>query len=502
MRRGRSTNCAVLFWVMLLVASTIRPAHADMFTYRDAKGETIEVEARLVANEKGAFVLELDDGEYRIIAEQSVMNRVPKEGPAPASAAVLLERLQKKFGAQVFRGHKQDGYVLGLVLSDPLPKNAETRATNALKQAGTYLRGVNGAFGAFAKDLQIPVKPPTHQLIVLIFETDEVFEKYTNEILQGQGMAPRGISGFYSGITNVLAIRMSECFTFEVPLHEAIHQQVYNRHMFQRLAPIPHWFDEGIATGFEGNRVRISSGPTKVTPRYAQQALAARSLNWDRVLTDDRIFMGDVLVGEAYGYAWALHWLLITKYRPQYAKYVRMLAEKTPLGADSPELRRKEFKDTIGIELETLREEFRGVLETAISRQKISLSTQPTPGQVQTQQSLASVELRAIRRVNPAGIAGGLEVQGKLQNISPLRPMAFLVSVETDGGLYNQWLLPEVAPQQTVAIGPKMVERPTPGGPGRASNSFFVKVRSVPAGSSTADQWHSGNLPVPVFQPQ
>ena len=294
---------------------------------------------------------------------------------------------------------------------------------------------------------------------------------------------------------------MSECFTFEVPLHEAIHQQVYNRHMFQRLAPIPHWFDEGIATGFEGNKSRISAGPTKVVPRYARQALAARVLNWDQVLTDDRVFTGDVLVGEAYGYAWAMHWLLITKYRQQYAKYVRMLAEKSPLGPDSNDQRRAEFRSSFGFDVEKLQQDFRLALDTAMKRQKVSLATQPAPGLVQMQQNLGQVEIRAVRRVNQAGVAGGLEVHGKLVNVSPLRSMAFLVSVETDGGMYNQWLISEVAPQQTSSLEPKQVERPIPGSPAQPSSSFRVKIRSVPAGSTAAEKWRSGEVPLPVYQP-
>lgn len=487
------------FWIMSglgLWLANGQTVWADLITYRDQQGKQVDIEARLIANEREMFVLELDNGEYRIVPERAVEKRIARDGPRPASAAEILSRLEKHYGATLFRGYKQDPYVLGLILAEPLPKNGEARATASLKQSANFLKGVDAAFGSFVKELQIPVRAPTHPQVVLIFETDELFEKYAREAMQGQAqaLAARSISGFYSGLSNVLAIRMSECFTFDVPLHEAIHQQVYNRHMFQRLAPIPHWFDEGIATGFEGNRGRISQGPTKVTARYARQALEAKVLTWEQVLSDDKVFTGDVLVGEAYGDAWAMHWLLITKYRNQYGKYVRQLAEKTPLGKDSPAQRLEEFRALFGEDLGKLRKEFRVVLDTAIKRQKISLATQEAPGLVKMQKNLAQLELRAIRRLDRGG---ALEVDGKLFNLSPLRSMSFLLSVETDGGEYAQWLFPDVNMNQTVSVGLKQVRQPVGDTPPRPSNTFRIRVRAAPATGPLAERWRKGELPAP-----
>lgn len=492
-----SQKCVCLIGLFAVLIYGQR-ARADLFTYRDQTGKQVEIEARLIANEREVFVLELDDGEYRIVPERAVEKRVVRDGPTPATAGEVLSRLEKRYGPDLFRGIKQEPYVLGLILAEPLPKSGEMRAATALKQSVTFLKGVEGAFGAFAKELQIPVRPPTHPQVLLIFETDELFDKYARDATQGQGLAPRNLSGFYSGLSNVLAIRLSECFTFEVPLHEAIHQQVYNRHVFQRLAPIPHWFDEGIATGFEGNRGRISQGPTKVTVRYARQALAAKVLTWEQVLSDDRVFTGDVLVGEAYGFAWAMHWLLLTKYRNQYGKYVRQLAQKTSLGPDTPAQRLAEFRALFGEDLQKLQKEFRGALETALKRQKISLSPQTTPGLVQMQKNLAKLDLRAVRRMDRGGV---FEVDGKLANISPLRPMSYLVTVETDGGEYAQWFIPDVESHQTATVGLKQVQQPIGNVLPRPSNTFLIRVRSAPATSSVAERWRKGQLPSPGDSP-
>ena len=94
------------------------------------------------------------------------------------------------------------------------------------------------------------------------------------------------MGGFYSPQTNFLAVRLDECRTYEVVLHEAIHQQTYNRELFHRLAAVPTWFQEGIATGFESSQGKISVGPGKISMRYATPG--DRSPACDLGATSDR----------------------------------------------------------------------------------------------------------------------------------------------------------------------------------------------------------------------
>lgn len=467
---------------------------ADLFVYKDSKGEMVEVEARLVGSGRGATVLEIADGQYHIVPDEAIEKRELKEGPEPIDDDAMLAQLQKKFGADRFRSYTKEPFVIGLVLASRLPKNAESRAKNFLTKAATFMKGVEGAFVTFVKEARVNVRPQTHPLVVLIFETQGDFDKYATSITGGQGLSASRIAGFYSGLTNFLAIRMGECRTFDVPLHEAIHQQVYNRHVFERLAPIPHWFDEGIATGFEATQGRISIGPTKISPRYARQVLAARQLTFNEIVADDNVFAGDVLAGEAYGNAWALHWLLVTKYRIPYGKYVRLLSEKQPLEKEGVEQRLADFKQAFGKDLADIEREFPTFLENGIQKQNVDLHPLKPVGILMTQQNVGEVTVTGVTRNDR------IEVEGKLTNISPLRAMAFYVTVETDGGAYAEWHVGSLDVGRTRSL---ELQYPTKTMRGvrstGKSSTFRVRIRSAPPDSEEAESWRRGELPAPTY---
>src|SRR5690606_20563232 len=150
------------------------------------------------------------------------------------------------------------------------------------------------------------------------------------EVAGGQTLAAENMAGVYSPLTNWVAIRIGECRSFQVPLHEAIHQQVYNRGLLQRLADVPVWLNEGLANGFENDGERINIGPTRISATYARQVPQADTLGWEQVFADDAVFHGDVLSGEAYVHSWSMHWLLVTQHRLAYARYVRLLGQLAP----------------------------------------------------------------------------------------------------------------------------------------------------------------------------
>jgi hypothetical protein len=468
----------------------VGPARGDVFVYRTEAGETVEVEARLAGSGQGALALETADGQFKIIAEGAVQKREPKDGPAPLDSASIESSLEKQFGEDLFRSQVKEPYVIGLVLGSPLPKSYENRAKGFLTKVAGFFKNVDSAFAAFVKEARIPAKPPTHPLVVLIFETEAGFEKYSESVSSGKGLAAARLAGFYSGITNHLAIRLAECKSFDVPLHEAIHQQVYNRNVFQRLAPIPRWFDEGIAAGFEGNQGKVSIGPTKISARYARQVTAARQLTFEKILNDDDGFFGDVLVGEAYGGAWGLHWLLVTKYRSQYGKYVRLLSEKEALHKEEPEQRVADFLEAFGKSPADIDKEFRPTLDAGIKKQKVTLNPEKPPGFSFTQESMGEVELTAVDR-------GRLEVQGKLTNVSPFRPMAFYVTVETDAGTYAGWHVPNLDVQKSTNLDLQLVTKRMQGARGGPARGFRVRIRSVPPESNEANAWKNGQLPIP-----
>ncbi len=485
------------FATVLILAGIVGDAAADLFTVQEDDGNKVTVEARLVGEGQGVLALERTDGRIELVPLGQILKRQSAPDPQALSPATVVERLTERFGRDKFRGHSDATYVIGLVLSEPLPKQYDAKAATMLRKGAAFMKLVEKVFLEFVDDLKVDIVKPRYPLVLLIFETDDDFIKFTNEESGGRGLSAGNILGYYSGLTNHLVIRMSECHTFETPLHEAIHQQVYNRGVLQRLSPAPVWFNEGIATGFEGNGERINGGPLKVNSRYARSAMRARNVDWDDVVADDRAFRGDVLAGEAYAHAWSIHWFLATKYRKQYIEYLQLLSQKQPLQKDDAQTRIADFERIFGKRIGKLQGEFPQALELAANKQKVSLDPPKPPGYLLTQANLAEVEMTAGRVGN-----GSMQAEGRIRNISHLRPMSFHVTVETESGSYAEWFLPNVAPLKQMPLAKQFAQKRMANAPGGPGTTFVVRVRAVVPDSDAGQQWARGQLPVPVFRGQ
>ena len=134
------------------------------------------------------------------------------------------------------------------------------------------------------------------------------------------------------------------------------------------MAPTPVWFNEGIATGFEGDGVKVKSGPTQLSLRYASLSLRARAVDFREVVSSDRAFRGDIFAGEAYGHEWGLHWLLVNKHKTKYIKYIQALSKKQPFTQTKREDRLTEFETIVGIGIDQLQREFRAEVAGRLKR--------------------------------------------------------------------------------------------------------------------------------------
>ncbi len=467
-----------------LTGWTIESLKADTFEYVDQNREKQTVEARLYATGDGAMALELEDGSLRLIPEAVVRKRTPGEDPTPITPDEMLSRLQDEFGEELFRGEVAGNFVIGIVLTAPLPKTSERAVQrNLLKSAG-FMRSIERTFGSFCKSLKIQTETPTYPLVVLIFETDEDFEEYTTKHTGGRGLSAGNIAGFYSPQTNYLYVRMSECYDFSTPLHEAIHQQCFNTGVLARLAPIPVWFSEGIATGFEGSGDKVESDPQKLNASYAKLLKnmgRLPSLSWGDTVERDEVFRGDIFAGEAYLNAWSLHWLLVTRKRREYGDYLKYLQTLQPLTEVDGRVRTQKFEDSFGADPDELRGDFGKAFDGALRRQRLPPDDQVKPGLVSTQTNLAAVDVY----VESRGLA--TNVQARVQNISPIREMAYYVVVYTNGGGAAEWYLPKLKMNETTMLQPKAMR-------GLAS-SFGVLIKSTPADSEENARWSRGEFP-------
>ena len=471
-------------------------SYGDTFTIKEDDGNTATIDARMVGEGQGLVALERADGRIEVVPQNQVLNREVGPDPEPISCETMIDRLTKQFGADTFRARAYKPYVVGLVLSEPITKNYESKVTNCLTKGINFMKTVEKGFLEFVRDLKIETEKPRYPLVLLIFETDDDFMQFATKETGGQGLSAGSMLGYYSSLTNRLAIRMSECHTFITPLHEAIHQQVYNRGIIRRFSSVPVWFNEGIATGFEGNGDKVTGGPRRVSQRYGRAAMTTKNVNWDDVVAEDKAFRGDVSAGEAYAHAWSIHWFLITKYRRQYIEYLQLLGQKPSLQIDSVQTRVQDFEKAFGKRVGILQKEFPMWLDQEAKKQNISFVDNNPAGYSISQSNLAEVEITASKN----GVGGGLETEGQMRNLSYIRPMSFHITLETDAGTYAEWYLSNVAPFKCSHLPKQFAQKRMKGAPdGRLENSFRVKVRSVVPESETDKNWQRGQLPVPVW---
>jgi hypothetical protein len=178
---------AVVFCGVLgLVA---KPALADTFEYVDEQGKGQKVEARFYGEGQGAIALELADGSLSIIPQGALKKRTPGDDPTPMTSKDMLTRLEGEFGKELFRGRVEKQYVVGVVLTAPLPKTSERRVAANLLKAARYMSGIENMFQRFCKSMKIEREDPKFPLVVLIFETDDDFNEYTTKHTGGQGLS-------------------------------------------------------------------------------------------------------------------------------------------------------------------------------------------------------------------------------------------------------------------------------------------------------------------------
>ncbi len=489
------------FWTVAFLVAAGGPGllFADTFTYLDEQGQTQRVEGILAGSGQGQHAIEQADGRMLLIPQGALKQRDVSPPPEPSSSHAMAAQLAEEFGEEQIRTLVAGKYVVGLVLAGPLPPRSENRVTGFLKQAARFLKNVENVLTRFCREMRIETEPTRYPLVTLIFESDRDFNAYAAEATGGEGVSAEHILGFYSPLTNWLALRIGECRTFQVPLHEAVHQQVFNRGLMQRLSGVPVWFNEGIATGFENNGERINIGPNKVNPLYARRLDGERALSWEQIVTEDTAFHGDVLAGEAYAHAWGLHWLLVTEHRPAYVRYLRQLGQIGPLQEPPSEERLALFEETFGTPISELEAGFSRQLQAALRTQRIPPDADPRPGHSVTYSDASAVELTAIQRASGDGLT---EVRGRLRNISPFRDFAYYVTVQTTGGLYAEWFLPSVGSKQTASLPQQFVMKRVPGAPGTDSQSYWVDVKSALPDSDVVSGWKENGFPTPQWKPR
>lgn len=331
----------------------------------------------LVEGGNGLVLLQATDGVLWQIERHELRTREELDSRfEPLSREVFGEQLLTEMPAG-FRIHTTPHYVVCYNTS-----RAYAQWTSSL------LERLYKAFANYWQKQGLEIHEPEFPLPVLVFADRAAYDASSrNDLPGGTG----NIVGYYSlrsnrinmfDLTGAEALRGSGnrrgstreinqmlSQSAAVPLvstivHEATHQIAFNCGLANRFADIPLWQCEGMAVYFEAPDLTSTRGWRGLgRVNYPRLKRFQQNLpNWndktlERMISSDDRFRDPQTAVDAYADAWALNYYLI-KYRSRdYADFLKLLAEKSPLIHDDPETRVKEFRKHFG-ELERLEQEF------------------------------------------------------------------------------------------------------------------------------------------------
>ena len=333
----------------------------DRITLTLADGRTMS--GRIVVEAvDGSLLLDHDDGRYELFAAGAAVSR------QPAIAAPRVSN--REFGERLLAG-LPPGFELLVTKHYVVCFN--TSRDYAAWCAALYERLYDGFTNYWTK-AGLPLADPPRPLVVVIFATRQAYEAHaaadlgpaadrvvgyynllsnrvvTFDLTGSDQLAPRGRRPGRAGIEILTSPAASGMVATIV--HEATHQLAFNSGLHQRLAAVPLWVSEGIATYFETPDLESPRGWRAIgsvnRPRLDHFLATYRPGLIEAILTDDELFRRPETALDAYAAAWAVtHHLLQTRKR-QFLDYQRRLAAKRPLVEDPAESRLQEFRVAFG----------------------------------------------------------------------------------------------------------------------------------------------------------
>ncbi len=320
----------------------------------------------------GGLLLELADQRLEIVAPDAIVAREPIAVSAEPPTA---RELGRRIIAELPAGFDQLATKHYVICFDTSRAYAQW--------CGGLFERLHEAFANFWRQAGFEVHEAGRPLVVVIFADRQRYEAFAAGDL---GAAADRVVGYYNLLSNRVTtfdLTGSDALTrrsgrsagragleilarpeaaglVATLVHEATHQTAYNCGLHRRLAPVPLWVSEGIATYFETPDLASDRGWRGIgginRPRLDRYLAAQRPGTLQAIVLDDEPFRRADEAVDNYARAWALTYFLVQTRKEAFVSYLRTLAEKPPLAADSPEIRRQDFLDAFGSTPEQLEE--------------------------------------------------------------------------------------------------------------------------------------------------
>ncbi len=334
----------------------------ERLVVRDPATERTLEGAVVVEAADGGVLLELADQRYELVQPGTIASReplpgLPVEAPRDVGRRILAE-LPAGFDVHVTRH-----YVICFDTS-----------RDYAKWAGSVFERLHEAFVTYWKRAGLDVVDPGRPLVVVIFADRRDYEE---AVARDVGAGADRVSGYYSFLTNrvttydltsadgmrqpgrgpgrlaaeILARPEAESLVATV-VHEATHQMAFNCGMHRRLAPVPLWVCEGVATCFETPDLRSQTGWRGIgslnTPRLERFRRSYQAGDLEEIVADDARFRDAESAVDAYAAAWALTWFLMETRREKFVAYLALLAAKVPCTDYGRDARLADFATAFG----------------------------------------------------------------------------------------------------------------------------------------------------------
>lgn len=331
------------------------------------------IEATVLAEAvDGGLLLELGDDRYVLANPGTIVSR----RPLPHSLATPTPRER---GERII-AELPPGFEL-LITRHYIVCYDTTR--DYAKWSAALFERLHEAFRNFWSQAGLEVTGPSQPLVVVIFSDKAAYEAHAADDL---GAAAERVVGYYNLLSNhVTTFDLTETDGLARPggpststaarimaspaaaglvatlVHEATHQLAFNCGMHRRLAPVPLWVSEGIATYFETPDLASSGGWRGIgppnRPRLDHFLAHHRSGDIAAIIASDERFRAADAPLDAYAAAWALTRYLMEAKKREFVQYLRLQASKQPLAEDTPAARFREFEQTFGAPAEAVERE-------------------------------------------------------------------------------------------------------------------------------------------------
>ena len=352
---------ALAGWAAAAEAPSVAPPPMEQVTVRGPGGLRTLTGEVVVEAVDGGMLLELRDQRCELVQPAAVVTRErvaePREPDTP-------RELGRRIVADLppgFEVHVTRHYVVCFDTS-----------RDYAKWCAALFERLHDAFGNFWTKAGLEVIDPPRPLVVVIFADRAAYEAHAANDL---GAAADRVVGYYNLLSNrVTTFDLTGTDGLPRPrggtaaqvmaspaaaglvatlVHEATHQMAFNSGMHRRLAPVPLWLSEGIATYFETPELDSDRGWRGIgainRPRLDRFLATHRRGDLAAlVASDDRFRSADAPL-DAYAAAWALTRHLVETRKREFIAYQKLQATKQPLADDSPEARRRDFEAAFGV---------------------------------------------------------------------------------------------------------------------------------------------------------